>query len=251
VAIGRWRQGLVLAALVGTTLVGQSGGAGWGRMERAYDGRFTFVRLRWDSGFGGGRRGFGMSDAWNHDFPRAEQNLMALLDDLTAIDVNRDGSLILSLDDPQLFKYPIVYMWEPGFWTMSDEEAARFRDYLLKGGFVIFDDFEEQQIQNLQVQMRRVLPEARFIKLDESHRIFDAFFRMTTIYFPHPMYGILPTYYGIFEDNDPSKRLLAIANHNNDVAEYWEFAGQGFFPVDPSNEAYKLGINYMVYGLTH
>jgi hypothetical protein len=99
--------------------------------------------------------------------------------------------------------------------------------------------------------MRRVLPESRFVKLDERNKVFDSFFRMTTIYFPHPMYGILPTYYGIYEDNDPSKRLLAIANHNNDVAEYWEFAGQGFFPVDPSNEAYKLGINYMLYGLTH
>ena len=44
---------------------------------------------------------------------------------------------------------------------------------------------------------------------------------------------------------------MVIANHNNDVAEYWEFAGQGFFPVDPSEEAYKLGINYMIYGLTH
>jgi hypothetical protein len=64
------------------------------------------------------------------------------------------------------------------------------------------------------------------------------------------MYGILPTYYAIFEDNDPSKRVMVIANHNNDVAEYWEFAGEGLFPVDSSNEAYKLGINYMMYGLT-
>jgi hypothetical protein len=250
VTIRSWRRGLIVAALLGATVVGQSG-SGWGRSELQYDGRFTFVRLRWDSGNGGGRRGFGMSDAWNHDFPRAEQNLMALLDDLTFIDVNRDGSLIVPLDDPQLFKYPIVYMWEPGFWTMSDEEALRFREYLLKGGFAIFDDFEEGQLQNLEIQMRRVLPESRFVKIDETHRIFDVFFRMTTIYFPHPMYGILPTYYGIYEDNDPSRRLLAIANHNNDVAEYWEFAGRGFFPVDPSEEAYKLGINYMIYGLTH
>jgi hypothetical protein len=249
--MARWTRILTLAALLGgTTLLAQWGRSGWGQAERPYDGRFTFVRLRWESGYGGGRRG-GFSDAWNHDFPRAEQNLMSLLRDLTLIDANTDGSLILTVDDPQLFRYPIVYMWEPGFWTMSDGEAARFREYLLKGGFVIFDDFEEDQLINLEAQMRRVLPKSRFVKIDEGHRIFDSFFRMTTIYFPHPMYGILPTYYGIYEDNDPSKRLLAIANHNNDVAEYWEFAGQGFFPVDPSNEAYKLGINYMLYGLTH
>jgi hypothetical protein len=74
---------------------------------------------------------------------------------------------------------------------------------------------------------------------------------MDTINFPHPMIGVSPTYYGIFEDNDPSRRLLVIANHNNDVAEYWEWSGTGLFPVDTSNEAYKLGVNYMVYALTH
>jgi hypothetical protein len=142
-------------------------------------------------------------------------------------------------------------MWEPGFWTMTENQARRFREYLLKGGFVIFDDFEGDQWNNLEYQMRRVLPAARWVRLDRTHPIFDSFFRMETIDFPHPMYGILPSYYGLFEDNDRSKRLVAIANHDNDVAEYWEFFGTGFFPVDPSNEAYKLGVNYMLYGLTH
>jgi hypothetical protein len=74
---------------------------------------------------------------------------------------------------------------------------------------------------------------------------------MTKIDFPHPMYGITPTYYGIFENNDPQCRLVAIANHNHDVAEYWEFSDQGLFPIDLSNDAYKLGVNYMIYGMTH
>jgi hypothetical protein len=217
--------------------------------DNAYDGRFTFVRLRWDSGLGGyGRRG--MSSAWNHDYPRAEQNLAKILRALTLIDVNPDGR-ILGLDDPELFSYPIAYMWEPGFWTMTDAQAARFREYLLKGGFAIFDDFEHEQWNNFEAQMRRVLPEGRFVELDASHPVFDSFFRMTRIDFPHPMYNITPTYYGIFEDNDPSKRLVVIANHNHDVAEYWEFSDTGWMPVDLSNEAYKLGVNYMVYGLTH
>jgi hypothetical protein len=247
--MGRWRRLLLVSALVGVGAAGYAATEGWGRLEREYDGRFTFVRLRWDSGFGGRFRGFG--DAWNHDFPRAEQNLMALLKDLTLIPINAEGSLILTLDDPQLFRYPIVYMWEPGFWSMTDGQAERFREYLLKGGFAIFDDFEEGHLNNLMAQMRRVLPDARFVKIDETHRIFDSFFRMSTINFPHPMMGILPTYYAIFEDNDPTKRVMAIANHNNDVAEYWEWSGRGFFPVDTSNEAYKLGINYMLYGHTH
>ncbi|HSC26174.1 MAG TPA: DUF4159 domain-containing protein [Vicinamibacterales bacterium] len=218
------------------------------RIDEGYDGRFRFVRLRWDSGMAFGRRG--MSNAWNHDFPRAEQNLARILEFVTLVDVNPEGR-ILRLSDPELFNHPIVYMWEPGFWVMTDNEAQRFREYLLKGGFAIFDDFEYDQWNNLEAQMRRVLPEARWVELDASHRVFDSFFRMTDIDFPHPMYGIKPTYYGIFENNDPGARLMAIANHNHDVAEYWEFSATGLFPIDLSNEAYKLGVNYMIYGLTH
>jgi hypothetical protein len=213
-----------------------------------YDGRFTFVRLRWQGG--GSSRRFGNSDAWNHDYPRAEQHLTRLLKDITYIDARTEGSLILTLDDPELFKYPIAMMWEPGFWILTDSEALHFREYLLKGGFAIFDDFEQNQWINYEEQMRRVLPDGRFVKLDASHPVFDTFFRMKTIEFPHPMYGLIPNYYGIFEDNDPSKRLLVIANHNNDVAEYWEWSGEGRFPVDMSNEAWKLGINYFLYGMT-
>jgi hypothetical protein len=66
----------------------------------------------------------------------------------------------------------------------------------------------------------------------------------------HPMYGIAPSYYGIFEDNDPSKRLMVVANFDNDVPEYWEWSGEGIYPFDASNEAYKLGVNYVIYGLT-
>jgi uncharacterized protein DUF4159 len=234
-----------LVALAAVAVSAQGDGA---RVDEGYDGRFRFVRLRWDSGLASGRRGMG--NAWNHDYPRAEQNLAKILEALTLIDVNGEGR-VLRLSDPELFNHPIAYMWEPGFWVMTDHEAARLRDYIMKGGFVIFDDFEYDQWNNLEAQMRRVLPDARWVKLDASHPIFDSFFRMQTIEFPHPMYGIMPTYYGLFERNDPAARLVAIANHNHDVAEYWEFSDSGLFPMDLSNDAYKLGVNYMIYGLTH
>ena len=125
------------------------------------------------------------------------------------------------------------------------------REYLLKGGFAIFDDFDGEQWNNFAAQMRRVLPDGRFVKLDETHTVFDTFFRMKTIDFPDPRLGTHPTYFGIYENNDPAKRLMVIANYNADVAEYWEWSGSGLFPFDASNEAYKLGVNYMVYGLTH
>ena len=60
-----------------------------------------------------------------------------------------------------------------------------------------------------------------------------------------------PGYYGVFEDDDPSKRMIALANHNSDIAEYWEWSGRGYFPVDTTNDAYKLGVNYIIYGLSH
>ena len=245
-----WRTAALATLLGAAVLQAQDrGAAGIWRTDSAYDGRFTFVRLRWGSGFGGGYRG--MSSAWNHDFPRAEQNLMTILKDLTLIDARTDGGLILTLDDPRLFHYPIAMMWEPGYWTMTDGEAHSFREYLLKGGFAIFDDFEQEQWNNFEAQMHRVLPEGKFFKLDQSHQVFDTFFRMQTIDFPHPMFGYHPNYFGIFENNDPTKRLMVIANHDNDVAEYWEWSGSGLFSVAPSNEAYKLGVNYMMYGLTH
>jgi hypothetical protein len=221
------------------------------RADRAYDGRFTFVRLRCGSDSMFSRRGF--SAAWNHDYPRAEQHLSLILDELTAVDVRTDRTLLLSLDDPELFNYPIAYMWEPGFWSLTDREAVSFRGYLLKGGLAVFEDFDgPDQWNHFEAQMRRVLPELRFVKLDQSNRIFSSFFRVQDIDgIVHPMTGIRPSYYGLYENNDPSGRLMVIANFDNDVPEYWEWSGQGVFPFDASNEAYKLGVNYVVYGLTH
>ena len=218
-----------------------------------YDGRFTLVRLRWGAELPSSRSRFGFQAAWNHDYPRAEQNLSAIIRELTYIDIHDDGNEILTLDDPDLFKYPVALMWEPGFWNLTDREAASFRAYLLKGGFAIFEDFDgASQWANFEAQMRRVLPEGRLVRLDSSQQIFNAFFAIKDIdAIVHPMSHIRPSYYGIYEDNDPSRRLIVVANYDNDVPEYWEWSGQGLFPFDASNEAYKLGVNYMMYGLTH
>ena len=237
-----------LAAAAGAAQYDRPGGAH--RTDLAYDGQVTFVRLAWRSGFGYSR-GFG--SAWNHDFPRAEQHLALILRELTTLDMRTGGSLILTLDDPELLKYPIAFMWEPGFWNLSRGEADAFRRYLLKGGFAVFEDFDgPAQWSHFEAQMREVLPDHRLVKLDASHGIFDSFFRIADAHtIVHPMIGIRPSYYGIFEDNDPSKRLMVVANFDNDIPEYWEWSGQGLYPFNTSNDAYKLGVNYFVYGLTH
>jgi hypothetical protein len=218
-----------------------------------YDGRFTLVRLRWGADLPGVRGPFGAQHAWSHDYPRAEQNLTAIIRELTYLDVHDDGNEILTLDDPDLFKYPVAVMWEPGFWNLTDREAQSFRAYLQKGGFAIFEDFDGiAQWANFEAQMRRVLPEGQLVRLDGSHQIFNTFFPIKDVgAIVHPMSHIRPSYYGIFEENDSSKRLLVVANYDNDVPQYWEQSDQGLFPVDASSEAFKLGVNYMIYGLSH
>jgi hypothetical protein len=221
----------------------------YGNVE--YDGRVVFVRLRYSSGFGGfGRRG-GRGPGWAHDYPTADIHLMKILNELTVTGPRVDGSNVFALDDPELFNYPIAYMSEPGAWSASDAEAEGLRRYLLKGGFIIFDDFRDYDWNNLEEQMRRVLPDLRFVQLDASSPVFHSFFEINSLDIL-PSYGnYAPTYYGLFEDNDPTKRLLAIANRDGDLGEYWEYSDTGLDPVDLSNSAYKFGVNYFVYGLTH
>ena len=218
-----------------------------------YDGRFVFLRLRYDMGgfgFGFGRRGGG--PPWSHDYPDGEMHFMKIMEEITLLKPRTNGSNILDLDDPELFNYPIAYMAEPGFWTLTDRQAESFRAYLKKGGFVIFDDFRGYDWENLQDQMRRVLPEWNWVQLDGTHPIFHSFFEINDPASLVPPYGGLPpSYWGIFENNDPKRRLVALANVNNDISEYWEFSDTGFAPVDLNNEAYKYGINYVIYGLTH
>jgi uncharacterized protein DUF4159 len=227
----------------------------WGRRSMPYDGQFTFVRLRWRGGTYGVLPDSPGPNFWLHEYPRAERNLMGVIDSLTLINARANGSLILAVDDPLLLKHPVAMLWEPGYWTMTDEEAVHLRQYLLKGGFLIVNDFELDQWYNFEAQMRRVLPSGRLLPLNGSHPIFNSFFHLEKIDFPHPrqhhLYGIKPLYFGLFEENDPAKRLMAIVNYNTNLAEYWQMAGTGLFPIDPANEAFKLGVNYMVYALTH
>src|SRR5687768_10277438 len=158
-----------------------SDGFGQPQQPPGYDGRFTFVRLRWTSDLGSSRRG-GFGAAWNHDYPRAERHLSLILEELTALDIRADDSLLLTLDDPELFNHPIAFMWEPGFWNLTDREATAFRVYLQKGGFAVFEDFDgPQQWSHFEAQMRRVLPEGRWVRLDNAHPIFNSFFHVKDI----------------------------------------------------------------------
>jgi hypothetical protein len=215
-----------------------------------YDGRFTYARIKFT--ILGQESGPPFYDLkWGHDYPRSDRHFPKILGELTAMKVRTEESAIFALDDPELFKFPFVYLCEPGFWLPSDKEAAGLRDYMLKGGFVLVDDFVGNHWYNFETQLRKVLPEARPIPLAADHPIFDSFYRIPDLAFHDPNRGMLAQFYGIFEDNDPKKRMMAVINYNFDVSEFWEYSDTGLFPIDLSNTAYKLGVNYVVYALSH
>ena len=224
-----------------------------------YDGRFTFARIMY--------RGFEHftqeGPGWSHDYPDAEENLTKILRDVTAIRPFVEqgpmvGSVLLELRDTMLFKYPVSYMSEPGGWHPTATDIVNLRAYFLKGGFMIFDDFREDfrtaDFTNLRYEIGRALPGAKWVQLTGDEPIFDAFFKIDlkqTVNRLSSYGGNLPTYWGVYQDNDPKKRLMMIANLDNDIGESWEYSAMGFVPVASSNEMYKLGINYVIYALTH
>jgi len=213
----------------------------------AYDGRFVFTRIRYGGpgfGFGGG--------SWSHDYPAADFYISDALDSLTRTRVRADRTNVLTLEDPAIFDNPILYISEPGYWRISDIGATNLRQHLLKGGLVIFDDFEHQpEFDNMAAQVAKALPERRWIKIDIRHPIFHTLFDLKALDVPHPSVDVEPDYRALFVNDDPGDRMLALANHNCDIAEYWEWSADERFPVDVTSGAYEMGVNYILYGLTH
>jgi Domain of unknown function (DUF4159) len=241
---------MALASLV-VPLLGWAQGRGFGPVtyepNAPYDGRYTFARVRYTPPeFGGFRRDV----KWDHDYPRGDRHFPVIVSEISSIQARTTVSNIFTLDDPELMKFPIAYLCEAGYWHPTDAEAAGLRNYLLKGGFVIFDDFASNDWVNFEAQMRRVFPELHPMRLTPDDRVFDAFYHVTSLAYNHPYYGMPSEFWGIYENNDRSGRLLAVINYNNDVSEYWEWSDESIFPIASTNEAYKLGVNYLVYALT-
>lgn len=101
------------------------------------------------------------------------------------------------------------------------------------------------------MQVARVLAEYRQVRIEADHPFFHSFFDMETIYFPHRLVDVMPSYYALFEGNDPAQRMMAMIKYNNDITEFWDWSDQGWLPIDITNEAYELGVSYMIYALTH
>jgi len=221
-----------------------------------YDGRFTFVRMKY-AHLAGGNWYQGLP-AWVHGYPIADTNLMKIMNEVSYLDAHSDEVNVVSWDDPEVFRYPVAYIIEASWWDLSDAEVSAIRMYLGKGGFIIVDDFKQPGgiggagWEVFEATMKRVLPNVRFFEMDVSHLVFHSFFEINRLdNFPQAYNAGRPIFRGVYEDNDPSKRLQMIINYNTDISQFWEWSATGLRPVDETNEAYKLGVNYLIYGLTH
>jgi hypothetical protein len=174
---------------------------------------------------------------------------MKILAEVTRLDVNADGH-ILSFEDEEVFKVPIAYLCEVGFLDLSEKEVRNMNQYLLRGGFLIVDDFRgERDLDNFKRQMKRVLPDRAIEELPRTHPIFNCFYDISNL-FPPPPYAqnLIPQYFGISDDKG---RLMMVIDYNNDISEYWEWSDNPLMPIEQTNEAYKYGVNYVMYALTH
>jgi hypothetical protein len=259
-----------LLVLAVSTAGAQGGGGGFGGYfgcndppiaNIPYDGRFTFARLKYTGG--PGNCYYRGEPSWAHGYGytengTAELNLLKITAAITILRPHVDGTNVVAIDDPALFKYPVAYLVEGGYLTLTEKEAAALHKYLLKGGFLIIDDSRDDFQRgkngwaNLQAMLQQVLPGLHPIDMTPSHPIFHSFFDISS-------FDIVPQFYdrgppvfrGIFEDNDPTKRLMVMINFNTDISNFWEFSALGFVPVGESNQAYELGVNYLIYALTH
>ncbi|MFH1918988.1 MAG: DUF4159 domain-containing protein [Planctomycetota bacterium] len=228
---------------------------------------FTFVRILYTSyggrgDYGGPRHGGG----WRTDWPASDLNFSFRLQQLTSLKVDPEPRY-MPLADPELFDYPFIYIVEPGALVFSDEEVEILRRYLANGGFLMVDDFwGEEEWYNFYTEIRRVFPDREPQELPLEHPIFHCVYdlkkkpQIPSI--GHAQGGRhsgrtwerpdaeTPHYKAIFDDNG---RMMVIICHNTDLGDGWEREGEDpwYFHEFSEKYAYPLGINIVMYAMTH
>jgi hypothetical protein len=221
----------------------------------AMEPEFTFVRgvytglMRWDYYKG-----------WYTDWPKADRQFIIGVKRLTNIKV-ADQEKTIPFSDPEIFQYPFIYAVEVGHMDLTDEEAEGLREYLNRGGFLFCDDFwGSAEWQNFTRNMRRVLPNSDIIDIPRDHEIFSSYYDIEEIIqvpnvgnavyqLPtHEQDGYLPYCRGIMDDGG---RLMVVINWNTDLGDAWEWADLPGFPARYSRYAYQIGINAIVYAMSH
>ncbi len=261
----------VLLLTLADSLAGQWGGRRrWAPIrkpvEAAERGEFTFCRLQYQAV----RREW-LGTGWNTDYPDGDRNLPLRLSQLTTADIARNERgdpfhAVVSATESDLYDCPFLFASDVGTIGFSELEAVRLRDYLLKGGFLWADDFwGEFAWRNWTLEMNRVLPGYSIVQLPRDHILFHTLYSVDSLpQIPSIQYwrrsgrmgtsergaeSATPTIHGIM---DESGRLMVIMTHNTDIADGWEREGEDdefFYQFSP--DAYAVGINVILYMLTH
>jgi hypothetical protein len=225
---------------------------------------FTFARIRYSSGYGGGYRG-----GWLTDAPDSDLNLSYRLQQMTSIKVDPDGRFV-DLTDPELADFPWIYIVEPGGLFFNELEVVALRKYLQNGGFLMFDDFwGDSAWQNVERNMRRVFPDRRFVEMSLDHPLYRSVFDIKTKgQVPNMRTGIDSEHTGITHEwnhdgnvqtvhhraiFDDQGRIMVLATHNTDNGDGWEREGESDYYFHNFSEkiAYPLAINIIFYVMTH
>lgn len=223
---------------------------------------FTFARIKYSSGYGGG---FGRG-GWLTDAPDSDLNFSYRLQQMTSMKVDPNGRFI-SLTDPELLEFPWIYIVEPGGLGFTDVEILALRKYLQNGGFLMFDDFwGEAAWLNVEREMKRVLPDRSFVEMPLDHPLYNCVFPIKAKgQVPNVNTGENSQYTGVTYETydsqvvhhraimDDKGRLMVLATHNTDNGDGWEREGEYeyYFKNFSEKIAYPLGINIVFYVMTH
>ena len=214
---------------------------------------FTFVRLAYT-----GTDWYG--NGWQVDWPASDRNFIWQLSRTTSIPV-APREAVVHVRSSEIFNYPFVYMLEVGSLELTDAEAENLREYLLRGGFIMVDDFHgEQEWERFYRQFKKIFPRRELKDIPISHALFHCFFDIDELVqipglaalFRGRTYERSDGYpvrcRGVYDDRG---RLMMMVNFNTDLGDAWEHAAERFYPRKYSDMAYRMGINAVVYSLTH
>jgi hypothetical protein len=219
---------------------------------------FYFSRV-----FYSGNRGFyGRRGSWATDYPRADQIFLSFIDRLLPNLDAYEREFVVPLDDPDVRRYPFLYALEVGGMSLRAEEVEGLRNYLLAGGFLVIDDFWDVRAwANFEYEIQQVLPGYEIVDLPLDHKIFTTFYEIDEIIqVPNVGNGrsggrtwecrsrCFPIVRGIHDKNG---RLMVIINFNTDLGDAWEWADDPYYPFEYSKYAYEMGVNFIVYAMSH
>ena len=225
---------------------------------------WTFARLMYPPGWNDGYAGRFGSDwragmsLWTQDFPRADRHFSEAMRRLTRIQA-RSVEQCVNLDDgDDIYNWPWIYAVQVGEWGITDAEAHKLRDYLLRGGFFMADDFHGTlEWQVFADSMKRVFPDREIVDIPETDPIFHTVYDLDARYQivgaehlveGHKKDGYVARWRGIYDDKG---RVMVAISFNSDVGDSWEWADEPEYPEKYSALGVRLGVNYIVYAMTH